>query len=339
MDNMDNCHLFLFNILYKREVMMQAGVQSYFAINQAQDAIAAKQHGNVLKSPFMAYGSFATYIHPNQRYGIIFGGNFKGMMMDIDQLMYQAVSKNNDSNELKGFIQSQGPRESANEHLVPEQLFDDPNTTEKEVEGVSAVKAIQIAQEQGQTVYTINQENYSQIIPKLSLSSGVMTDIRDNVAVGRTVTVHEKTINYKGWKGSGYIIIDPQTGSGAYLIDGGANGGYSFLVGTATGALGAWIAFNFTAIVSAFTLATPLVATLFVLVSIFTVISLISFMYMIYNNDKHWNCFMNGTFVGASAVSLWREVATESSLGSIFVNFFALEGGGWSSQSCIRGGI
>lgn len=68
---------------------------------------------------------------------------------------------------------------------------------------------------------------YSQIIPKLSLSTNVMTDIRDNVAVGRTVTVHEKTIHYKGWKGSGYIIIDPQTGSGAYLIDGGANGGFT----------------------------------------------------------------------------------------------------------------
>lgn len=69
---------------------------------------------------------------------------------------------------------------------------------------------------------------YSQIIPKLSLSSGVMTDIRDNVAVGRTMAL-EKTINYKGWKGSGYIIIDPQTGSGAYLIDGGNNGGGGLL--------------------------------------------------------------------------------------------------------------
>ena len=36
--------------------------------------------------------------------------------------------------------------------LVPEQLFDDPKTTEKEVKGVSAVKALQIAQQQGQTI-------------------------------------------------------------------------------------------------------------------------------------------------------------------------------------------
>lgn len=44
--------------------MIQAGVQSYFAINQAQDTIAAKQHGNVIKTPFLSYGSFATYVHP-----------------------------------------------------------------------------------------------------------------------------------------------------------------------------------------------------------------------------------------------------------------------------------
>ncbi|STY90075.1 Uncharacterised protein [Moraxella bovis] len=62
-----------------------------------------------------------------------------------------------------------------------------------------------------------------------SLFSGVMTDTV-NASVGRTMAI-EKTINYKGWKGSGYIIIDPHTGSGAYLIDGGANGGIAFAQG------------------------------------------------------------------------------------------------------------
>ena len=68
--------------------MLQATLQSYFAINQAQDTIAAKQHGNVIKTLFLSYGSFATYVHPTQRYGIIFGASPKGMQMDIDQIMY-----------------------------------------------------------------------------------------------------------------------------------------------------------------------------------------------------------------------------------------------------------
>lgn len=43
---------------------------------------------------------------------------------------------------------------------------------------MSAVKALQIAQEQGQKIYTITKENYAQVLPKLRLSSTVMTDIR-----------------------------------------------------------------------------------------------------------------------------------------------------------------
>lgn len=40
------------------------------------------------------------------------------MQVDIDQLMYQAVSKDNDGNELKDF--SQRVRQSTNEHLISE---------------------------------------------------------------------------------------------------------------------------------------------------------------------------------------------------------------------------
>ena len=220
----------------------QAGVQSYFASNQAQDTIAAKQHGNVIKTPFMAYGSFATYVHPTQCYGIIFGASPKGMQMDIDRLMRAGVATDNDRTKLANFNASQGARQSANEHLVPEQLFDDPKTTEKEVEGISAVKALQIAQQQGQTIYTITKENYSQILPKLNLSSSVITDIRNAVNAGRVVTAHERNISYKGWSGSGYIIIDPTSGAGAYLIDGGANGGVVAAVNSQGQALTLYVA-------------------------------------------------------------------------------------------------
>lgn len=108
---------------------------------------------------------------------------------------------------------------------MPEQLFDDPKTAEKEVEGLPAVKAIQIAQQQGQTIYTINKDNFSQILLKLNLSSSVITDIRNAVNAGRIVTAHERNISVKGWSGTGYIVLDPESGVGAYMIGGGADGG------------------------------------------------------------------------------------------------------------------
>lgn len=72
---------------------------------------------------------------------------------------------------------------------------------------MSAVKALQIAQEQGQKIYTIIKENYAQVLPKLRLSSTVMTDIRDAVNAGRVVTTHEKTIYYKTRAGKVVVML------------------------------------------------------------------------------------------------------------------------------------
>jgi hypothetical protein len=44
------------------------------------------------------------------------------------------------------------------------------------------------------------------------------------------VTVHGKPINADGWSGYGYIVTDPETGNGAYLIEGNGNGGQLILM-------------------------------------------------------------------------------------------------------------
>lgn len=41
---------------------------------------------------------------------------------------------------------------------------------------------------------------------------------------GKVVTVPQTEINFNGWTGVGYIIIDPTTGAGAYMISGGLGG-------------------------------------------------------------------------------------------------------------------
>lgn len=51
------------------------------------------------------------------------------------------------------------------------------------------------------------------------------SDIRNAVNAGRIATAHESRINFNGWIGEGYILMDPKTGAGAYMISGGGNGG------------------------------------------------------------------------------------------------------------------
>ncbi len=104
-------------------------------------------------------------------------------------------------------------------------------------EAVSAVKAIAIAQSQGQKIYTINAENRATALPKLSLSGEAGAEIRAAIMAGKDVTFHEKSITAHGWTGVGYIIVDPDTGAGAYLIEGKGNGAILIIIGAALMAL------------------------------------------------------------------------------------------------------
>ena len=51
-------------------------------------------------------------------------------------------------------------------------------------------------------------------------------EIQSAIQSGKEVTFHERGINAHGFSGYGYIITDPDTGGGAYLIEGKGNGGF-----------------------------------------------------------------------------------------------------------------
>lgn len=62
-----------------------------------------------------------------------------------------------------------------------------------------------------------------------------MADIQDAVAAGKIVTISQKQVQYNGWTGTGYSVVDPNTGAGAYLIGGGADGAIAYLFGALAG--------------------------------------------------------------------------------------------------------
>lgn len=110
-------------------------------------------------------------------------------------------------------------------HLVPEQMF---STETNKAQGISAVKALAIASQEGQKIWTITQNNVDLALNSINLGADTETAIRNSVAAGKVVTTHQNKINFNGWVGEGFITIDPTTGAGAYQIAGGANGGKLF---------------------------------------------------------------------------------------------------------------
>ncbi|MEW5824846.1 MAG: hypothetical protein AB1766_10975 [Pseudomonadota bacterium] len=137
-----------------------------------------------------------------------------------------------------GYNKGKGQYNSAMEHATPEAFWVDKtqcrhtdsngqvhNPSQPACsEGISAVKALALAQAQGQRIYTITPSNAATALPTLPVGGEVGAEIRNAIQAGKEVTIHESPITAHGWTGYGYIIVDPETGAGAYLIEG--NGGF-----------------------------------------------------------------------------------------------------------------
>ena len=185
------------------------------------------------------------------------GVTFQDLNMDIGYLQHVRWVKDDDpksqinkdpnltqngktaaQNRWIAYNKMRGQYASAMEHAAPEAFWVDKTkcshtdengriqnpTLNPCAEAISAVKAI--AQSEGQKIYTINKQNAQTALQKLSIGGEVGSEIRNAVNAGKEVTVHEKSINKHGWKGFGYIVIDPETGAGTYIIEGKGNGGY-----------------------------------------------------------------------------------------------------------------
>ena len=78
----------------------------------------------------------------------------------------------------------------------------------------------------GQRVYHITQSNQGTALPNIHHDPATMAEIQNALNVGKEVITHTDAVSVPGWSGAGYIIIDPQTGDGAYKIGGGQNGAW-----------------------------------------------------------------------------------------------------------------
>lgn len=142
--------------------------------------------------------------------------------MDLDAVAYVTAASDGDHKKRFDKAFQMGMLSSALEHAIPEQMF---YVQESQGDGISSVKALQIANANNQRTYHITNKNKPNSLPLIHHNQLVMTEINQALGAGREVLVHTDPVSVPGWTGAGYILFDPETGSGAFKIGGGMNGG------------------------------------------------------------------------------------------------------------------
>jgi hypothetical protein len=177
-------------------------------------------------------GTFGYEPYQNKLFGLIRGIDEYGMFMNVHVVNVNQDKSGNIENK-KDFTFTTGVLSSTLEHAIPGQLFTDSNNTKLISDPISCVRAIGIANSLGQKIYYIKSENREEAMTKLKLDKNATSEIYSALTSGKHVITHTDQITISGFKGCGYVILDPITYEASYKISGNKNG--SFIRGIATG--------------------------------------------------------------------------------------------------------
>lgn len=203
--------------------LLHMTIINYFAELDMTDEVEARA-SNIVRYRAPSIGMCSLVSNVKAVFGVPTSLSYRGMMMDVDRVMQAISSKDGTMESVKLYMLSSGNRSSMMEHVVPEELYSTPT---KSVKGISAVKALQIANDSGIPVFSIDQSNINAILPQLEINADVKTDIVDAVNAGKVVTVSKTNIPFNSSSICGYLVIDPNTYAGAYIISSGTSGSFS----------------------------------------------------------------------------------------------------------------
>ncbi|MEW6714862.1 MAG: transglutaminase domain-containing protein [Nitrospirota bacterium] len=139
-----------------------------------------------------------------------------GVGIDVDRNIYASFSLDGNQQRKKDFMIVAGIGSSAWEDMILQSFFNIPS--------VSASRLLKTANQQGIPIYTIDSSNINTMMPQLQVAAEVISEIRNAVNAGKKVIISKTNVQYNDWNGVGYIVLNPNTGAGAYMISGGLAG-------------------------------------------------------------------------------------------------------------------
>jgi hypothetical protein len=221
--------------------VLTSAIWNWFAAAEANGLIS-KNSANMLEVSGLSYGLYHAATSASYSWGILRKVTFPGVNIDIGHVRQMTWAKDGDANQWIAYNRFRGQHMSALEYANPEQSFIDttkcniPAATKQDLalppcpQGISALKALGLAATSGQKIFVITRSVFAAnpgIVDQMLFAQSETTRNRvlNYLAIGYEVSIHEAPISIGGWSGAGFVAIDSATGAGAYIIEGGANGG------------------------------------------------------------------------------------------------------------------
>ena len=149
---------------------------------------------------------------------------------------------------------------------------------------ISTMSIFERAKKEGIDLVTLNGKSYNENITRVSADKDTLSAVKSAVNRGLTVIIPERGMEWDDWEGTGYLILNPETGAGEYMISGGLSGGSTSTAVTIAGicaiiaqiAMIALLSIMVGSLISAFFGAILLMQIYYIVCMLITLVSLVS---------------------------------------------------------------
>jgi transglutaminase-like putative cysteine protease len=185
-----------------------------------QDQLMARLHG-VVVARLPSVGIFAAPISVNYFFGIPRQASYHSRQVDVKLARIAAVALDGNRQVTTTFVMNSGMMGSSTEGATVEEVFSKPVG-----HGSNTMRLLQLANEQKIPIFRLTASNIADNRAALQHPYEVMADIDNALNAGMEVIIPQTQQSNGAWTGSGYIMLDPSTGSADYRVSGGLSGNF-----------------------------------------------------------------------------------------------------------------
>jgi|GEM_PF-2419440 len=195
-------------------VLYQAGIYYFSKLDEYMMLMA--ESDKVYANRFTSLGMTGYEVEINSLFGNRVSLSPGKFITDIDFNNLSVVSLDGDVFGKLSYMLKMGTISSQMESVIWKDMFD--------VEAVSTIDIFNKAYKDNIEIFVLDQSSINDSLNGLKINEASKKDIKDAVSQGYEVHIPKENVEICGKKWTGYIVLDPQSNSGRYMITGGLSG-------------------------------------------------------------------------------------------------------------------